>query len=247
MKKFWEELVEVFKRKAAEPDGDEKFKAFHEKLGKAIAPYGDGAGLPSDHPLHALKALHKEMFEMMAGCGMTKSEEPPAAEVPPVEVPPVEVPPAEPTPEDVEKAAKLVDLEKKLADTEAVLKSERDATALAAEVTLLKSIKLVSVNPEADAPLFKSLKEANLPVYTRIMELIKGADAVVNATEALTTPVGSPLPGDSQSGKTAWLQIEAEAEVLRKEDSKITKAKAIDIVMKKRPDLVAKHNAETSV
>lgn len=227
---------------AAQEEREHQISAsFNDRLGKALES-GD---------LEAIKNLHKEMSSLIAAaCGTMKSLETPALETPAALVPPVSDtrrygdPDPSPTPEDVEKAAKLIALEKKLVETEEVLKSEREATALAAEVAILKSIKLVSVNPEADAPIFKSLKETNEVAYNRVMELIKGADAIVATSTALTTDVGSPLPGDKQSGNTAWAQIEAEADTLRKEDPKITKAKAIDIVMKKRPDLVTAHNAE---
>ena len=245
-----ERLLEFFK---AEPDGDEMtpMKGFYSKLEEALKVYGDGAGLAADHPLHALKALHKEMGNYIsAGCGTAKSEEPPAEEPKAVEEPPkVEEPPVvEPVVEkvaveDVEKA----DLKKRLAETEEVLKSEREARDLKDMIETLKSFSMISINPEQDAPIFKSLKDTNQPTFDRLMQILKGADATATATEVLTKDIGSPLPGDKSSSNTAWMRIEAEAEPLTKGENAVTKAQAIDIVMKRRPDLVKQHYAEQGV
>jgi hypothetical protein len=179
-----------------------------------------------------------------AGCSTAKSEEPPVPETPPVvEEPVVEVPVVVEEPnvekavvEDVEKA----DLKKRLAETEEVLKAEREASALKDMITTLKSFSMISINPEADAPIFKSLKDTNAPTFDRLMEILKGADASVD----LTKNIGSDLPGDKTSGNTAWARIEVEAEPLTKGENAVTKAQAIDIVMKRRPDLVKQHYAE---
>ena len=253
-KSIWAQMADVFKRKAAEPDEDDQMKAFHGKLGKAIEAYGDGAGLPSDHPLHALKALHKEIGDVMAGCSTQKSaDETVPVETPaPVEepvIPPVEEPaPApveEPAPsaEDVEKAAKVVELSKALDVAKAELAAEREKADMKEMIDLLKSLNRVSINPEADAPIFKSLKGQNEPAYNRVIELLKSADAVAALTDAITKTVGSDQGGDGKTND-AWTQIEREAAELQKSDEKITKAQAITVVMAKRPELVRKHYEE---
>lgn len=250
-KSIWKRLAELFKEAEAgaladwanEEEQEHGIKSFHGRLIKALEGFGTDE-FPPEHPISALKTLCKEMGDYISA-----SAAPPAQGEP--------APPAAPSGEGLVKSAEEVakaaadeavvkavaDISKKLAETEAVLKAERDASALAAEVALLKSIKLVSVNPDADAPIFKSLKETNIAAYDRVMELIKGADAVAAASD-LIKEVGSPLSGDKQSGNTAWAQIEAEADALRKSDTKVTKAQAIDIVMKKRPDLVKAHYEE---
>jgi len=243
-----EQVMELFKAKKPKDDEMLPWKSFHGKLDEALKVYGDGAGLAADHPLHALKALHKEMGDYIAaGCSTAKSEEPPVPETPSVvEEPVVETPvvveePVVETPEvakaeDVEKA----DLKKRLAETEEVLKAEREASALKDMITTLKSFSMISINPEVDAPIFKSLKDTNAPTFDRLMEILKGADASVD----LTKTIGSDLPGDKTSGNTAWARIEVEAEPLTKGENAVTKAQAIDIVMKRRPDLVKQHYAE---
>lgn len=240
VKAMLSKLSDVFK--GADADEDDLVTAFHTKLGKAIEGYGDGAGLPADHPLHALKALHKEMGDVVMGCGtMAKSAEAPVEE--PVEEKPAEEAQAEST-ESVEKSAKIVDLEKRLADKDAELAAERDKADLAGMVETLKCLKNVSINPETDAVIFKALRQREEPTFARVLEILKGADAVAEASAALTTAVGSDLPGDKASGNTAWVQIEQEATELVKANRKVSKAQAIDVVMKKRPDLVKKHYEE---
>lgn len=248
-KSLWKKLAEVFK---AGEEADKAFPSpialFCEKLGAALTGYGD-ATLPKGHPAHALKALHKEMTDFLASA---PEETAPADAAQPEGAPSDEAgtkpnTPAEEPAWKADMAKREVALAKKLADTEGVLKAERDAHALAGIVTVLKSLKGVSVNPEQDAPMFKRLSDVDKPAYDRLMEVLKGADAVSALATTLSTDIGSPLPGDKQSANTAWAQIEAEAETLvGKGETKVTKAQAIDIVMKKRPDLVKQHYAETS-
>lgn len=251
-KSIWKKLADVFKaEEEAEKALPSPIAMFCEKLGDALKSYG-GVELPPEHPAHALKALHKEMSDFLASA--------PADDVPaesePAEGAPAESAegaPAEPAEEPAWKSEKAelakreMDLAKKLADTEAVLKAERDQNALAGMVNVLKSLRGVSVNPEGDAPIFKRLSEVDKDAYTRMMEILNGADAVSALAEKLEKDLGSPLPGDKQSGNNAWALIEAEAAALvTKGENGVTKAQAIDIVMKKRPDLVKQHYAETS-
>lgn len=239
--------------KSFDPD---TMKAFHSKLSSALSVYGAGDGLPADHPFHTLKALDKEMGDYIsANCGTTKSEDPPV-ETPPAVEPPVEAPPAvevpvvaeEPPVEKAEDpiAKRLEELEKRAKDAEEALAIEKDANVVKAHVEVLKGLSSISVNPETDGPLFKSLSETNKAAYDRVMELLRGADAVAEFSNLLSKQLGSDLPGDKTSSNTAWSRIEAEADELRKTESgkKISKHQAIDIVMKRRPDLVKQHNAE---
>jgi hypothetical protein len=244
-KSIWKKLAELFKaEEEAEKALPSPIAMFCEKLGEALKSYGE-VELPPEHPAHALKALHKEMSDFLAAA--------PADDVPAEPAPAEGATAGKPAEEPAWKSEKEglakreVDLAKKLADTEAILKAERDEHALAGMVTVLKSLKGVSVNPEGDAPIFKRLSEVDKAAYSRMMEILNGAAAVSALAEKLGKDLGSPLPGDKQSANTAWMQIEAEADALvGKGETKVTKAQAIDIVMKKRPDLVKQHYAETS-
>lgn len=242
----------------AEKSPSSPIAMFCDKLASALSAYGNEE-LPPEHPATALKALYKEMSDFVAAGAAPagnssappfgdsaappfgKSDDAPPIGEPPAEVPaPIVEPPVSPAPpaDDVEKS----DLKKRLADAEAIIKAERDTRALADMKTVLKSITTVAINPDADAPLFKRMQETDSVAYSRVMEILKGADAA----GALSREIGSPLPGDKASGNVAWTTIEAEAETLRKSDptGKITKHQAIDIIMKRRPDLVKQHNAE---
>ena len=57
-------------------------KAHAKKLGDAIAAYGDGAGLPADHPFHALKGIHKELCDKIAEAEAAFPPKKPAAQPP---------------------------------------------------------------------------------------------------------------------------------------------------------------------
>jgi hypothetical protein len=58
----------------------------------------------------------------------------------------------------------------------------------------------------------------------------------------LEQDLGSPLGG---AGQSAWAEIEAEADkIVTKGAAGITREKAIDQVMKARPELVVKYKAE---
>ena len=260
-KSLWKKFTEFVAKEAgalvdwAGQEESEHMGVFHQKMCKALE------GLAPEHPAFGVL---KEMGDYIA---MRNAPAPPANEAPAAEGSEAPPAPAEseaaPMPDFAKSAA--VDVNKSIADavaeaiakrdvehaarlaeTEQVLKSERDAVALASHVAELRKFAHVSVNPEADAPVFKRLAETDRSAYDRVIELLKSADAVTTTTAAngpLTTEIGSPMPGDA-STSNAWAQIEAQAAELAKEDKRITKAKAISIVMEKRPDLVKRHTAE---
>jgi hypothetical protein len=209
----------------------EKLAAYCAKLGEAISGYGDGE-FPPEHPVHSLKALFKEMGDTVSACNKA-AETAKAAAV------------AKAAADNIEISKREVELEKKLVETEKALAVERDAAALAKVSTELRKFSHVSVNPDADAPIFKKLADTDKPAYDRVIELLSGANAAVEKG-GLTKEIGSSQPGDGKVADVAWAAIEAEAATMVAADPKVTKAKAIDIVMKKRPDLVKQHLASTA-
>jgi hypothetical protein len=234
-------LADWAAQEEAEPEHTlaQKLAAHCAKLGEAIGAYGDGE-FPPEHPVHSLKALFKEMGDTVAACN--KSEEPDGDEGKPPAPPMGDITKSvEVSKRETELAKKLADSEAELAKRDAELAKAREDAAIAATTTELRKFAHVSVNPEADAPIFKSLSETNKAAYDRVMEILSGAEGVVSKSN-LTKEIGSPLPGDGKAD-TAWAAIEAEADAMTKADPKVTKAKAIDVVMKKRPDLVTQHLA----
>lgn len=234
----------------------ETMKAHHAALGEAIKAYGDGAGLPAEHPLHALKALHKTMGDQITEKEAEAKEAAHAqidAAFPPKK--PVITPskPAIPAAEPGAMVTKinkaLVDLQKKLeatekraVDAEQIAKAERDLRELEGEKTTLRKFRHVTVDVDKEAALFVKLRTVDKPLYDLTLSKMRAAEAVAQKANLLETELGSPLAG---TGSTAWAEIEAEAEkIVAKGETKMTKEKAIDRVMKARPDLVRRHKDE---
>lgn len=211
-----------------------------QKLTDAIAAYGE-AELPAEHPVHSLKALHKEMSDYLkeaeSACkeaeGESEAEGEAEAEAE------GEMPEGHVTKSKVNK--REVELAKKLESVEKALGEQIEKAALAEQSAELRKFRGVSVNPETDAPIFKSLKTVQPETYARVMEILKAADESVATSGVLTSTLGSPNAG-APINESAWAEIEKEAESLvQKSETKLTKAQAIDVVMKKRPDLVKRH------
>lgn len=246
-------------------------KAFHGKLGEAISAYGDGAGLPADHPVHALKALHKEMGDALvaheAACKEAEARKEAEADFGGGSEPPRSgrgMPPRRKEAEaeaeaDAEAEAEgafplgpvtkrlvakhTAALQKRLTTVEKALADERDLRLTGEARATLAKFRGVSVDVEKDAALLKGLRETAPAMHARVLELLAGADAAVTKSDALMREIGSPQGGTAAG--TAWAEIEAEAgKLVAKGEKGLTMAKAIDRVMKLRTDLVRRHEAE---
>lgn len=229
-----------------EQAGDEHaLKAYCDKLGAAMAAYGDGAGLAADHPLHALKALHKEMNDVMASATAKAAADKEAAEKA-----------ADSEGDDVTKANIQTEVEKGLADirkqldaanervakAEAISKADREAREVEVEKTTLRKFRHVTVDVDKDAPMFAKMRAADQPAYDFMIAQLNAAEAVAKKAGELEKDLGSPLGG---AGKTAWAEIEAEAaKIVAKGEKGLTIEKAIDQAMKNNPELVKRYKAE---
>ena len=247
---FMKKLFALFKE-AGVPMADEQLgaehplKAFAEKLAAATAAYGDGAGLAADHPLHALKALEKEMNDVLcAATAKAAADKEAAANAA-----------AEPEEDDVTKAAiqtevnkaledvnkKLAAAEKRAADSEAVAKAASEAQAIEVEKTALRKFRHVTIDVEKDAPTFAKMRAADKALYDFTIAKLEAAEAVAQKSNILAQDLGSPLGG---GGQTAWAEIEAEAAKLVAKGENMTIEKAIDKVMASQPALVKRYKAE---
>lgn len=237
----------------AEGEGDDAMagmKAHHEALGKAIDAYGDCSKLAADHPVHGLKALHAEMGKSLADhatktatAKAEKADNQTKADKVASDAADLEKR-ATLTKREQELTDRLEVVEKRATDAEAIAKSERDARALDGMKTDLRKFQHVPVDVEKEAAGLLELKQAHPKAYETLMAKMAGVEEVAKAAKGLERDLGSPLGGDGTGG-SAWTQIESEAAAMVQKDGKLTKAKAIDLVMKKRPDLVRKHNAES--
>ena len=226
-------------------------KAHADKLGEAIAAYGDGAGLAADHPYHKLKALHAELCNKLAEAESTKEAARKAAEGEGE---------AEADADAEGRVQKMrVDLEKQIVDlrkkaeaaeqraieAEKIAKAERDARDLEGEKTTLRKFRHVTIDIDKDAPMFQKLRMSDKALYDATMAKLSAAEEVAKKSEALERELGSDAHG-AASG-SAWAAIEAEADkVIAKGEKGMTREKAIDYVMKHRTDLVRAYKAEES-
>ncbi len=242
-------LKDLLKNAGATPDqtGDvHPLKASADKLAAAMASYGDGAGLPADHPLHALKALHKEMTDVMCAAETEKAAKAEEAAKAATEEGDDAVTKAA-IQEEVNKGLEsikkqLEDANKRATDAEAIAKSERDAREVEVEKTTLRKFRHVTVNVDADAPMFAKMRQSDKATYDFMIGKLNAAEEVAKKANLLAKDLGSPLGGD---GQTAWAEIEAEAaKIVAKGEKGMTKEKAIDMVMKNQPELVKRYNAE---
>jgi hypothetical protein len=218
-----------------------------DKLAAAIAAYGDGAGLAADHPLHALKALHKDMTDKLAArtAKAAADEEEKANKAAAAEGDDVTKAAIQ---EEVNKALsdvtkKLEAAEKRATDAETIAKSERELREVEAEKSTLRKFAHVTVDVEKDAPVLAKMRATDKPGYDFLISKMEAADAVAKKAALLMKDLGSPLAGDAQ---TAWAEIEAEAAKIVEKNANMTQEKAIAKVMELRPDLVTKYNAEKS-
>lgn len=245
MKKLMDVLKEagILKDAAAVAEPDDMQVAC-DKLAAAMAAYGDGAGLATDHPLHALKALHKEMTEKLAArTAKAAADKEAAASAAAGEEEPVDKAAIQ---TEVNKAIEpmqkaLADATKRATDAEAIAKSEREQREVAEERAVLRKFRHVTVDVDKDAVTFAKLRAADKATYDFMMQKLDAAEAVAKAAAAMERDLGSPLGG---GGDTAWAEIEVEAAKIVAKDATWTIEKAIDKVMQDRPELVKRYKAE---
>ncbi len=248
-------------------------KAHALKLGEAIAAYGDTSKLSDNHPVHSLKALHSELTQKVAAheAAMKEAEAHKQAEA---EAEARKAAEAEaeadadagddddddddddgdgPTvnKRQVTQIQKqLVDLQKKAdaaekraADAEKIAKGERELRELEGEKTVLRKFAHMRIDVEKEAGTFLKLRTSDKSLYDQMIAKLASSNEIVKkAEQVLAQDIGSDAHG---GGASAWAVIEAEADKLvQKSDKPISREKAIDRVMKLRPDLVREYNAE---
>lgn len=199
-------------------------------------------GLPADHKL---RAVHKSFADMVAD----KKKKKKASKV--------EMRADGMSDEDVDKVNKMIakrtdDIQKSLdaanvrvAEAESIAKSERATRELTEVKVELAKFDRLTLDIEKEAPLYKSVRESNKPAYDSMMATLTAANEVAKANGALETTIGSGVPSTGKSN--AWAEIEAKAmAIVAKGDTKLTKAKAINLVMEDAAnfDLVKRYQAE---
>src|SRR5579864_943225 len=229
------------------PKALEATKALHEHLGKMIEQHKGADGgfghLPADHPVHKLVATHKALGETLDAYG----KQPGDGGLANWEHVPDEGGPEpygrEPSNRNALTKRAQAEIAKANAEVEKARKDAEEAKAIAkklqddaavakARVTVAKFASL-GVDVEKDALVMKSLEETAPETYKRVCEILGGAEALVSKSRAFDT-IGTDRTGSGD----AWAKIEAlAAELVSKGAGKVTKHKAIDQVMKARPDL----------
>lgn len=208
-------------------------KVHHADLGKAIDAYGDTSKLPADHPVHALKALHKELGEHIVQHEAMHKE---AAALHQSMATPV------PTDKEAEfglgdgeggipnqKSAEAdagmghitkrlrtalakqhADLKKRADQAEArakaaedIAKGERDLRVLDEVKTELRKFRHVQIDIEKEAPVFKKLREHDKPLYDAMVAKLAAANEVAKAGKALTQEIGSSADGTEGGGSAS--------------------------------------------
>jgi hypothetical protein len=135
--------------------------------------------------------------------------------------------------EAVEKAAKL----------EEVLKAERDER-LQKEFIAKAASEYGELKADSKelGVILKSLHEANPEVAAKMEEVLKSANETIKNADVFQE-IGTSASGSS--GGNAWSKIEQMADSLvQKSDKPLSKAAAIDFVMKQNPSLYAEYTNE---
>lgn len=250
-------------------------KAHHEELGAAIKSFGDPSKLPADHPVHKLMSSHKalgdriaehEAKEAAAAAKRKDAEVEADADAGLEDVMHAVGEPYGPqtgkpgVAKAIAKAifgrvnGRMTAIEKRAVDAEAraekaekIAKAEKDARDLEGVRVDLRKCAKAGVDADKDAAEFLALKQASPAVYDKTIEKLNATAAQVTKADELQRELGSNR--DDMTGEgTAWGVIEAEADkIVAKGDKGMTKHKAIDLVMKKRPDLVRKYYKEAGL
>lgn len=142
------------------------------------------------------------------------------------------------TKETVEKA----DLLKRVETAEAAVAIEKAERLKATHIAKAASFKGLPVKADDDYKVFQEIDEKLSPeVAKRVTELLQAADAAIVSGD-LFKAVGSAREG---SGGSAYAEVETLADgLVAKSTSGLTKAQAIDRVIRDNPELYKRHLAE---
>jgi len=136
--------------------------------------------------------------------------------------------------------AEVATLKKRLEDSEAAAKIEKDARLDREMTDVLKSFKATPFDLTTDVAKFRKMKEDAPEAYARTMELFKAADAQA-AASGLYKNFGSGGNG----GGSAWDKIEAKADqLIEKSGHTVSREAALEKVMLANPALVAEYRKE---
>jgi len=214
-----------------------RLQAMHKTLGDFIAEH-------ETKPADVAVDKGEKVMKTTEGAPGSAASVVPAAPAAPAGAAPA----ASAVPADVQKrldeaAAENVQLKKRLEDVEAVAKAEREARLKGVYIAKAAGFKGLPVKADDDYKVFQEIDEKLSPeVAKRVTELLQAADAAIVSGD-LFKAVGSSQAG-SGSG-SAWAEIETlAAGLVAKSTEGLTKAKAIDLVVKQHPELYERHTAE---
>lgn len=204
----------------------------HKDLSGKIKAFGAGPH-PADHPVHAMKAMHEGVGQMLKAAGAECPTDEPGMLNKGVTV-------------DKATTERFEKMEKANEDLRKQLRGEQE-TRLDGEMhTLLKSFKATPFKLEgadSDVAKFRKMKETEPELFNRTMELMKAQDAIAASSKLFGNigANGSGQPGD------AWAQLEAKAnELVEKSTTGLTYEAALDRVMmnKANAKLVVEYRAQ---
>lgn len=129
---------------------------------------------------------------------------------------------------------------KSLADK---LKEERDARVLKEFEEKAKSYGHLGQDAKELAVVLKSVHDADPDNSSKVEAILKAANSKIEEGN-LFKESGTTGNGSGIAGADAWAKIEKHAEKVCEDDPKIDKAEAIDLVLKKHPDLYREYQDE---
>lgn len=198
-------------------------QALHKTMGAHVATNN----LPPEHPLYKMhQAIGKAMTD--AGCAPAQEDHGNMAKV-----------------DDVAKAA-MTAVEKRLQETEELLKTERNLRLETELTTVLKSFKATSFNLDEkdtnnDIKKFRKMQQTDPEGYARMMQIFKAADEQLATSALFAKQFGSSRSGSAGSAEA---QLQAKADSLIQKDGKLTKAAAFEQACLDNPGLVAEYRRE---
>ena len=215
-------LADWARQEETEPQhGDlAKLKAHHEALGKAIDGMGDATKLPADHPVHALKALHKELGDSIA------AKE--AAMAPPAEGEPEIDECADPgmmkrdaiaKAERLELTKRIEAAEKRATDAETIAKGELEKREVGELRTQLAKFRNLTIDVDKEVADFRSIQKADPKAFGLLIAKLAAADVIAAKGDALdvrrlTLPVPPVVHATNRSAICAWGGTNAASDVV---------------------------------
>jgi hypothetical protein len=206
---------------------------------------GDCSKLPAEHPVHALKALHKELGDQIA--------EKEAAMAPPVDDEPELDDNADPglmkrdaiaKAERLELTKRIEAAEKRATDAETIAKGELEKREVGELRVQLAKFRNLTIDVDKEVADFRAIQKADPKAFGLLITKLAAADAVAKKGDALMRELGSGAAG---TGGDAWAEIEQLAKkVVEKSDKPMTIEKAIEKVMADKANfgLVQRYEAE---